>query len=129
MVLGIKPLVPFVVLAVLEEGEVGDPQQLVDPFGDDIHPPGHFAPEHTQCIEGGLPVCVGHDEHQVPLPCPGLFQQSLHGLRLEELGKGRTQLTLFVDLGPGQALYPIGLDELSQAVDLLAAEFWRRLRS
>ena len=113
--------IAVLLLGELEHGELGDPKELEVPGIQNAQLLGALAPQGAQGGKDHFVLCIAHDEHQVSVLGVGTLQNGAVLLFSEELLIGGGHLAV-METGPGQTLGLIGLNEVSQLVDLLPGE-------
>ena len=102
-------IIPAVFLIVLQQREIGDPQEMVLVFVQHAHPVRQFPSQEAQGVEYDFRL-VRHDEQEVSLFRFHPFKNGVHFLFSHKLGKRRCHL--FAHLDPGQALCAEGPDQV-----------------
>ena len=117
--------VAVLVLAVLKLRELGDPQQLEIVGADEIQTLCQLTAQGTECDNRGLPVGIRNDEYQIAVLGAGALLDGCDLVLGHLLGERGGHLAVSAQLHPRQTLGAVGLDPLTQLVDLLAGELVR----
>ena len=108
-------------LVVLQERELRDPEQVVLVLVDEVELLGQLQAQRAQGLQDHAGLVRDEEERVAGLGVQGL--EDLVHLRLgEELGDWRLHGAALLHLDPSQTLGLEGLDEFAQRVDLLAAD-------